>query len=65
VPVVSTKLFAACDDAGFAGCTVNVVEQNYARELRERSAAADRHETGIVPEIYAGTPVAAALVTRG
>ena len=46
--------------AGFGGCTVNIVERGHTGEFRKRIAAAYRRETGIVPEIYDGTPVTGA-----
>jgi galactokinase len=51
--------------AGFGGCTVNIVERDHAEQFREGIAAAYRRETGIVPEIYDGTPVDGASVTLG
>lgn len=51
--------------AGFGGCTVNIVDRDHAEEFRERIAAAYLGETGIVPDVYDGTPVDGASVTRG
>jgi galactokinase len=51
--------------AGFGGCTVNIVQREHADGFRERIAAAYERETGIIPEIYDGTPVAGATITRG
>lgn len=45
---------------GFGGCTVNLVRAERAGEFRNHMAAAFARETGIVPEIYDGTPSAGA-----
>lgn len=47
---------------GFGGCTVNLVRAERAGEFRSHVAAAYARETGIVPEIYDGTPSAGACV---
>lgn len=41
---------------GFGGCTVNLVRASRAEEFRAFIAAAYERETGIVPELYDGTP---------
>lgn len=41
---------------GFGGCTVNVVRSDRAGEFRSHIATAFPRETGIVPEMYDGTP---------
>jgi len=50
---------------GFGGCTVNIVERRDAEAFSAYIAAAYRHETGIGPEIYDGTPVAGASIAGG
>jgi galactokinase len=47
---------------GFGGCTVNIVREDAAAEFRRYIATAYRAETGILPEIYDGTPSAGATV---
>ena len=47
---------------GFGGCTVNLVEASHADEFRTRISDAYLHETGIVPELYDGTPADGAQV---
>ncbi|HLI94655.1 MAG TPA: galactokinase, partial [Candidatus Baltobacteraceae bacterium] len=47
---------------GFGGCTVNLVHRDYAAEFRERIAQAYQRETGVVPELYDGTPSAGAAL---
>lgn len=48
---------------GFGGCTVNLVHAPRTGEFRAYIAAAYERETGIVPEIYDGSPSAGASVT--
>lgn len=45
---------------GFGGCTVNLVYADRAGEFRSHIATAFPRETGIVPEMYDGTPSAGA-----
>ncbi len=45
---------------GFGGCTVNVVRADRAGEFRTHMASMYQRETGIVPEMYDGTPAAGA-----
>jgi galactokinase len=47
---------------GFGGCTVNIVREEAAGDFRSYMATAYRAETGIVPELYDGTPSAGASV---
>jgi galactokinase len=47
---------------GFGGCTVNLVESFRAQEFANYMRDAYARETGIVPEIYDGTPSAGAKV---
>jgi galactokinase len=47
---------------GFGGCTVTLVQSQHGDEFRERIAHAYLEETGIVPEIYDGSPAAGAAV---
>jgi galactokinase len=49
---------------GFGGCTVNLVQADRAPTFRAYIAQAYRSETGVMPEIYDGTPSAGASVTR-
>jgi galactokinase len=37
---------------GFGGCTINLVEQEYAATFQEGLAAAYAGQTGIVPQIF-------------
>ena len=37
---------------GFGGCTVNLVEQEFAAEFKSKLGAQYRERTGIEPEIY-------------
>lgn len=47
---------------GFGGCTVNLVHAGRAGAFGSHMAGAFRRETGIVPEIYDGTPSAGACL---
>ncbi len=49
---------------GFGGCTVNLVHRDYAPEFRAGIAQAYWRETGIVPELYDGSPSAGAAIVR-
>ncbi len=42
---------------GFGGCTVNLVDANFIARFRERIVSEYQAATGIVPDIYDGTPV--------
>jgi galactokinase len=41
---------------GFGGCTVNLIHAERADEFRQYIARAYESRTGIVPQIYDGTP---------
>lgn len=47
---------------GFGGCTVNLVRAERASEFRSHLATAYLRETGIMPEIYDGSPSAGACL---
>ncbi|HET9095860.1 MAG TPA: galactokinase [Candidatus Baltobacteraceae bacterium] len=49
---------------GFGGCTVNLVYAERAGAFRSHIATAYPRETGIVPEMYDGTPCAGACTAR-
>ena len=50
---------------GFGGCTVNLVHADRAGEFRSHIVTAFPRETGIVPEMYDGTPRAGAGIIDG
>lgn len=58
----SATIGARMTGGGFGGCTVNVVRAESAGEFRMYMATEYRLRTGIVPEIYDGTPSAGACV---
>jgi galactokinase len=47
---------------GFGGCTISLIDAERASEFREALARAYARETGIVPQLYDGTPVAGAAM---
>lgn len=49
---------------GFGGCTVNVVRAPRAQEFRVYMRDAYRQSTGVMPEIYDGTPSAGASIVH-
>ncbi len=51
--------------AGFGGCTVNLLDAACAQQFRTGIADAYRRETGIVMEVYDGTPSAGAQLIHG
>jgi galactokinase len=50
---------------GFGGCTVNLVHAGRSQEFASWIASAYRKDTGIVPEVYDGTPSAGARIVDG
>lgn len=48
--------------AGFGGCTITLVRRERADAFRAYAAGAYRRETGIMPELYDGTPSEGACV---
>jgi galactokinase len=49
---------------GFGGCTINLVPAERVRNFREALVKAYSEETGIVPQLYDGTPVAGAALAH-
>jgi galactokinase len=58
----SATIGARMTGGGFGGCTVNLVRAESAGEFRMFIATEYRRRTGIIPEIYDGTPSNAACV---
>ena len=58
----SATIGARMTGGGFGGCTVNLVHAESAGEFRMYMASEYRLRTGIVPEMYDGTPSAGACV---